>query len=195
MRSRSEYGQLMGLASPLIETVRLRQAVRQIPHRSSILDIGCGRAGILGYVRSTPRYVGLDIIPEIIARNRTRYPGCEFHVLNVEEGEVAWLGEFDVILMLACLEHFTDPERVMRKITPMLKAGGRIVLTTPHPRGERALRIGSGFGLCSRESYDEHHRMLDRIALQRLAADCGLRLLRYRSFLFGMNQLAVLGGG
>jgi 2-polyprenyl-3-methyl-5-hydroxy-6-metoxy-1,4-benzoquinol methylase len=137
----------------------------------------------------------LDIIPEVIERNRRRYPGCEFHLLNVEEGEVASLGEFDVILMLACLEHFTDPEQVIRKIKPLLEAGGRIVLTMPHPRGERALRIGSGLGLCSRESYDEHHRMLDRIALQRLAADCGLRLLRYRSFLFGMNQLAVLGGG
>jgi SAM-dependent methyltransferase len=194
MRDRSEYGQLTGLASPFVETLRLRQAVRQIPRGSSILDIGCGRAGILRYFPSPPGYVGVDIIPEVIEQNRRRFPGCEFHVLNVEEGEVASLGEFDVILMLACLEHFTDPERVMMKITPPLKAGGRIVLTTPHPRAEGALRIGSGLGLCSRESHEEHHRMLDRIALQRLAADCGLRLLLYRPFLFGMNQLAVLAG-
>jgi SAM-dependent methyltransferase len=90
VRRRDEYGQLTGLCSPWLEHLRLRQVVRHIPQGSSILEVGCGRAGILRY-HHHPRYVGLDIIPEVIEGDRSRYPQYEFYLLNAEEENMASL--------------------------------------------------------------------------------------------------------
>ena len=193
MRRRDEYGQLTGLCSPWLEHLRLRQVVRHIPQGSSILEVGCGRAGILRY-HHHPRYVGLDIIPEVIERDRSRYPQYEFYLLNAEEENMASLGKFDVALMLAVLEHFSRPEEVMRKVKSLITAGGRIIVTTPHPRGKWMLEIGFHTGLCSPESHGEHQPLLGREELHRLATQCGLRVMVYKLFLFGMNQLLILRG-
>ncbi len=194
MRRRDEYGQLTGLCSPWLDYLRLRHVVRYIPQGSSILEVGCGRAGILRYRHHHPRYVGPDIIPEIIERDRSRYPQYEFHLLNVEEENVASLGEFDVVLLLAVLQYFSRADEVMRKVKALLKAGGRIIVTTPHPRGERVLEIGFYLGLCSPESHGEHQSLLGREELHRMATHFGLCVMVYKPFLFGMNQLLILRG-
>lgn len=193
MKARSEYGQLQGLASPLLERLRLQWAIRHIPQGSSVLEIGCGRAAILEYPHLHPiKYVGLDIIPELIERNRLRHPGHEFHRLNAEDEDLVSLGRFDVVLMLALIEHLSGPEGLIRKVKALLQNGGQIILTTPHPRGEWALKMGSHVGLWSRESQAEHRALLSRDELYRLAASGGFRDILYRSFLFGMNQLLIL---
>jgi 2-polyprenyl-3-methyl-5-hydroxy-6-metoxy-1,4-benzoquinol methylase len=112
--------------------------------------------------------------------------------LNAEKADLAFLGRFDVVLMLALIEHLSEPAELIRKVKALLQNGGRIILTTPQPRGEWALKMGSLVGLCSRESQTEHHALLGREELCRLAARCGFHDILYRSFLFGMNQLLIL---
>jgi len=191
MRRRDEYGKLTGLLSSWLEHLRLRQALKHIPHGCSILEIGCGRAEVLRF-RQPARYVGLDIIPELIDRNRSRYPRYDFALVNVEKQDMVLLGKFDVVLMLAVIEHFAKPEQVLKKVKGLLAAGGLIIATTPHPSGECVLQVGSRLGLCSSESLKEHHSLLAREELHRLAGRCGFRVSLYRTFLLGLNQLAIL---
>lgn len=55
------------------------------------------------------------------------------------------------------------------------------------------LALGARAGLCSPEAQDEHRALLDRAGLAACAAESGLRVQAYRTFLLGLNQLAVLG--
>ena len=190
MRSRDRYGQLTGLCSPWLEEIRLRQILPHLPREASVLDIGCGRGRLLAYQRP-PRYVGLDVIPELIAHNRVHYPDYEFHLTDVESDDLAMFGRFDVALLLAVLEHVTDPEALLRKLMAHLVSAGHIMVTTPHPRAARLLYFGACLGMCSAESAAEHQVLFDRRALERLADKCGLCFCEYHTFLLGMNQFAV----
>lgn len=190
MRRRDEYGQMIGFLSPLLERFRLRQAIPHISPGSSVLDIGCGRARVLKFIQP-PSYLGLDVIPEVITRNRARYPQYEFALVNVEKEDVRVDRRFNVVLMLAVLEHLVQRAEVVGRVKGLLAAGGCIIVTTPHPRGRKVLEIGSRAGVFSSESQEEHHGLMDREELRGLAARCGLHLTRYQMFLLGMNQLAI----
>jgi 2-polyprenyl-3-methyl-5-hydroxy-6-metoxy-1,4-benzoquinol methylase len=192
MESDKKDGQITGLLSPFLEQTRLRQAARHIPAGAAILDIGCGRARILRHIAPPKRYVGLDVLSAPVESNRAAYPQHEFLIVDSQRADLAGLGAFDVILMVAVIEHFHHPLDVLRQSASRLTEHGHIVITTPHPRGERVLDVGARFRICSPEAHEEHQPLLRKEQLRDLAQQAGLRLHHYRTFLCGMNQLAIL---
>lgn len=193
MAHRGDVGQITGWLSPFLEHVRLRQAARATPPAAAILDIGCGRARLLDYVAPPRSYTGLDVLPSVVARNRSAHPHHRFLLADAQTHDLSSLGSFDAIVMAAVIEHFTRPGLVLGRLSRLLTPGGCVIVTTPHPRGESILQAGVGLRLCSPEAGHEHQPLLHRDELLDLAAASGLRLLRYRTFLFGLNQLAVFG--
>jgi SAM-dependent methyltransferase len=55
------------------------------------------------------------------------------------------LESFDVVLCGDVLEHLRDPERMLRRVRPLLRPDGRLVLTTPNV-ANWAIRLGLLFG-------------------------------------------------
>ena len=186
------HGQMTGVLSPWLERQRVEKAQEFIADGLDVLDVGSGRAPLLDVLRPA-RYVGLDILDAVVSGNRDRFPEHEFHVWDVQETSVGPLGTFDVIVMLAVLEHFPDPVRALGNLRDGLRVHGRIILTTPHPSGERVLDWGAAVGVCSPEAEDEHQPLMCQSRLRDAAQEAGLSVLHYERFLAGFNQLTVLG--
>ena len=93
--------------------------------------------------------------------------------------------------MLAVIEHLTSPRKVITKLSKRLNKRGRIILTTPSPMGGIMLKAGSLIGLFDRSAEEEHHLLLDKNSLKTLMAGTNLVMLKYKKFLFGMNQVIV----
>lgn len=185
-------GQMTGLLSPFLEWLRLRVARPFIGPRDRVLDIGCGRARLLEEIQ-VGDYVGLDILDKVIAYNRHHHPGLRFEVLNITTEPLPDdLGRFDVVVMLAVLEHLPEPAAALRALKARLNDGGRIVLTTPHPIGELVLAVGARLGIFSAEGEDEHQPLMGERALRAIARDAGMQVQTYRRFLLGFNQIMVL---
>lgn len=68
------------------------------PEGGSLLDFGCGLGHLCAYLDEhgiACRYLGVDIVPEFIASNRTEYPDREFRQI----ADVSDLAErFDIVL-------------------------------------------------------------------------------------------------
>ncbi len=79
----------------------------------------------------------------------------------------------------------------LSNLKSMLAPGGKIVISTPNPALEWAHYLGVSVGLFSRQGHEEHKSLLNRRQIAELASEVGLRLILYRRFLFGANQLAV----
>ena len=66
---------------------------------------------------------------------------------------------FDVVTMLAVLEHLDDPFGVAREIERVLRPGGRMVITVPSVKAKPVLEfLAFRVGLVSKEEILDHKR-------------------------------------
>ncbi len=179
-----------------VQRARLGAALRVVAPEARVLDVGCGLSDLSARF---PSYVGCDRMPWVVEENRRRHPSAAYHLWDVAaEPPPPGLGAapgFEIVLMLALLEHLADPGAALARVAPLLVPGGRVVTTTPHPAGRIPLEAGARLGLLSAHADEEHETLLDRAALEAAGARAGLTLERYERFLLGLNQLAVFRAG
>ncbi|MEO8053752.1 MAG: methyltransferase domain-containing protein [Acidobacteriota bacterium] len=186
------HGSFYGLLTRRVGQARLAAALPHLPPGGRVLDVGCGLTDLPGRFED---YVGCDRNPDVLAQQREKFPKRDFYEWDIGRGAApaALLARapFEGILLLAVLEHVSEPAEVLGRLASLLSPGGRLVATTPHPSGRWPLEAGAALGLLSSHAHDEHETLLGREALEAAGRSSGLSLVLYRRFLLGMNQLAV----
>jgi len=186
------FASYRGLFTDRVRNARLAAALPHVPPASRVLDVGCGFADLAGRF---PEYTGCDRNPLILEENRRRFPTASYVSWDVSDGEpppALLAGRvFDAVLMLALLEHLAAPWRALARAAELLAPDGRVVVTTPHPIGRIPLELGAVLGWLAPHAAEEHETLLARKDLEASGARAGLRLVRYRRFLLGLNQVAV----
>jgi len=175
--------QATGVLSGWLREARLRAATPHCVGR--VLDYGCGVGKLATYVDPSC-YLGFDIDAESIAPAKLSYPKHEFCT------ELPRQRQFDSVIALALIEHVPDAAAFVGQLREVLSPNGQIVLTSPHPYFEWAHTIGARTGLFSPEASDEHEQLFDRRGFEKLAQSARMKLVHYRRFLYGANQLAIL---
>jgi 2-polyprenyl-3-methyl-5-hydroxy-6-metoxy-1,4-benzoquinol methylase len=112
-----------------------------VGHGKRVLDVGCS-SGYLArpLVAQGCTVVGLELDPDAAAEARNF---CEEVLVgDVETMELPFdPGSFDVVLCGDLIEHLRDPEAFLARVRPLLRPGGRLVLTTPNV-ANWAMRLG-----------------------------------------------------
>lgn len=158
----------------------------------SILDLGCGITNLPDLLTSGQTYTGVDAWPVALTRGAERYPQHPFISCDLNHDALQLpAASFDTVLMIAVLEHLTQPLHALRQARRMLKPQGYLVLTTPTPLGDLVHRIGSRMYLFYSEEEVNHVEIFNRRKLYSLAEDAGLQIVRFRYFALGLNQLLV----
>ena len=171
---------------------RRRYAIVEPFLRGEVLDIGCGNAATALPLGSVQHYVGIDYHPILVARQREQFPQHEFHVCDVDREPLPIDGQhFDTVLMIAIIEHLAHPGRLLGQVAGHLRPGGRLVITTPTPWGERLHRLGARVGLFHPHAAAEHKHAYNRRQLEALLAAHGFQAVLYQTFELGGNQLVV----
>ena len=181
--------QLTGLLSPFLRSRRIA-AVEPFLGQGRLLDIGCGTGTLALHVDST-RYLGVDQDEESIAIAKNKFPTHRFLTL-AEFAQSQNENQFERIVGLAVIEHVDDPQKWLTWLRRLLKSGGQVVLTTPHPSTRWLHEFGAAIGLFSREGAKEHRELINRYRMIQLAETSGFRIRHFRRFLLGCNQLFVL---
>lgn len=181
--------QINGKLSPYLREQRFRAAEPYLA-AGRVLDIGCG-IGLLTRYISADRYLGIDLDRDSVVEARETHPAYRFMTLD-EFAAHDSDEKFDTIVGLAVIEHVPDPKAWLDEMRRRLAPGGRMVLTTPHPRLEWAHTVGARLGLFSRAASEEHNVLIDQKLMGRFAGDTGLRVAEFKRFLYGANQLFVL---
>jgi 2-polyprenyl-3-methyl-5-hydroxy-6-metoxy-1,4-benzoquinol methylase len=99
---------------------------------------------------------------------------------------------FDVITLLAVLEHFppTEYETLKRGCIQFLKPGGRLIITVPSPAVDHILAGLKFLKLIDGMSLEEHHGYNVEQTTKIFPAE-HFRLLRRQTFQLGLNNLFV----
>jgi len=101
-------------------------------------------------------------------------------------------GHFDHVVMLAVLEHLTEPEVVLREAYRVIAPGGSLILTWPSAMVDPILNVLHKLRLISDEmESDEHQKRIPVEALEAMLRRIGFQRFVHRRFELGLNNLMV----
>ncbi|MCP4200776.1 MAG: class I SAM-dependent methyltransferase [bacterium] len=168
---------------------RISKVRRFIPQDARVLDIGCHEGELFRQLSDRVGLgVGVDPLLEepVDAANYRLLPG------NFPDALAADAGSFDVITMLAVLEHVpTDQQKALvDALHQRLEPGGVVVITVPAPFVDRILAVLRGLRLIHGMSLEEHYGF-EPAQVPGLFADRGFVLETSRTFQLGLNHLFV----
>jgi len=179
------------ILEPLLRKMRIRRVLPYIrEHRNCrLLDIGCGWDA--RFLKSVEPYIGAGV-------------GVDFKAPELVEGKIRTErltlqdclpyadSSFDLVTMLAVLEHLEQPEAILREIHRVLCPGGKLVLTVPSKAARPVLEfLAFRLGVVSRAEIADHKIYYDRDSLSLLLRLAGFTLRRHRYFQLGMNNFCV----
>ena len=134
-----------GSGSELDKLKVIKEALPEILssiNTKSLLDIPCGDFNWMKTVDMTGiKYIGADIVEELITDNAKKYKDIEFKVLNICESE---LPKVDVIFVRDCLVHLSNAD-IYKALNNIVNSGSGYLLTTTFSRHKKNKDIKTGF--------------------------------------------------
>jgi 2-polyprenyl-3-methyl-5-hydroxy-6-metoxy-1,4-benzoquinol methylase len=172
--------------------MRIRQVlptIRQYPN-CRVLDVGCGWDYRL--LKTVEPYISGGI-------------GIDFKVPESKEGKISTRqvrldtklpfddDSFDVVTMLAVLEHLSNPLGIVKEIGRVLKRKGRLVLTVPSKLSKPVLEFLSyKLKIVNEDEIRDHKKYYDYRELQNLIAQTNLTIEQHKYFQVGMNNFCII---
>jgi SAM-dependent methyltransferase len=185
-------GDLDGLLSKFLIDQRQNIVRPYFPGKKNILDLGCGVFRWGKTIQAGVSYTGVDIEPDIVVYNQSNFPAYSFHLQNIDREGLSFPScSFDLVIMLAIIEHLANPVQILEEVRRVMTDDGVIGASTPHPRGEMILEMGSKIKIFSQDKH-QHQPLLDRAKMEEIADKAGLKITEFRPFLFGFNQKIVM---
>jgi 2-polyprenyl-3-methyl-5-hydroxy-6-metoxy-1,4-benzoquinol methylase len=171
-----------------IQRWRMRQAMRFIPSRARVIDVGAHEGELfLALGDRLDRGYGIEPLrqADLTAANFTVVPGF-FPAVRPAAG--GW----DAVTMLAVLEHVPTREQpaLAAACHDLLKPGGRVIITVPAKAVDHILAALRFLRLIDGMSLEEHYGFEPQDTLTIFAAP-GFRLRHRSRFQGGLNHLFV----
>ncbi|MFH1724572.1 MAG: class I SAM-dependent methyltransferase [Elusimicrobiota bacterium] len=128
----------------LVRLFRYRRArvIRRRVPAGRVLDVGCGRGIILGYLKSFGYEPSGVEISEHAAWHARRRMGLDVHVGDFRTAPHS-PESFDVVIFWHSLEHFRRPFEALRRAGELLKKGGLLVVAVPNSESLQARLTGA----------------------------------------------------
>ena len=177
----------MRIGDYLIQEWRMRVSARWIPTGSRVLDIGCHQGEFLLFLDDKIKSsVGIDPLLE---------PGTQIdqhHLLPWVFRDVLPFRHqsFDVISLLATIEHMDNQREFAIEARRLLRAGGRVIITVPSTLVDDILELLKFLRIVDGMSLEEHHGFnVDE--LPNIFIKEGFSLKVWKKFQLGLNNLFV----
>jgi 2-polyprenyl-3-methyl-5-hydroxy-6-metoxy-1,4-benzoquinol methylase len=169
-----------------LEARRLLSYCVGLPADARILDIGCGDGFHLRLLReygqSGWQVEGVDTSDRAVMAARDS--GLSVHLGTVEEAALPE-NHYDLVLLIATVEHVANPLGVLRAAARLLRPGGRAVVVTDNTATlDFRLFGGRHWG---GYHFPRHWNLFDKPSLRQLAAQADLEVVELGTVLSPVN--------
>ncbi len=152
-----------------------------------LLDVGCGTFPYFLEMIDFREKYGVD---RVITKNRAQDISSSLINFDLENENLLPFndGYFDVVTMLAVLEHLQplNVSHIVEECRRVLKSNGLLIITTPASWTEKLLKMMAALKLISPEEIDEHKDVYNHTKIGSLLSGAGFRQERMR---FGYFEL------
>lgn len=174
-----------------LEARRVLSYCQRLGASARILDVGCGDGFHLNlleqYGRPGWELAGVDASERAV--NAARAAGLDVHLGTVETADLP-PSSYDLVLMIATIEHVENPLAVLRAAARLLRPGGRIAAVTDNTATLDFRLFGNrhwgGY------HFPRHWNLFHRPSLRRLAEQAGLEVVEISTVLSPVNWVYSL---
>jgi SAM-dependent methyltransferase len=172
----------------LLQRWRISKARKFIKPGARVLDIGSADGALFRQLKISGAQ-GMGIDPTL--KLNSQMDGVPL-IAGFFPKDLPTVEPFDVITMLAVLEHFppNQYENLRRDCAEFLKPGGRLIVTVPSPAVDHILAVLKFFRLIDGMSLEEHHGF-EVSRTTAIFPPENFRLLKRATFQLGLNHLFV----
>jgi SAM-dependent methyltransferase len=173
----------MAIASPFLRQRRLAHVAPYL--EGPVLDIGCGDCAAAPLVNGA--YLGIDLDPDPLTESKQ----VAERIQAVADALPFEDHSFNTVLAMAVLEHVPNPVACLAEARRVLRPGGKLVLTTPTPLGDRIHHTLANARITSKHAADEHQSVMGPAELTAVVEEAGFEVEHFQLFLLRGNQLCV----
>lgn len=175
----------------LLRLLRQKKVIEHIHEGSVVCDIGCGcDAGFLKKISGTIKNgVGLD--KEV---NNFKNANLELKKIKVLDKIPLNNETFDVVTMIAIVEHFDNVQKIFNEVFRILKCGGKLIITTPTPLAKPLLDFLSfKIGIVDPNEIRDHKNYFWPENIKKMLIESGFKNegIKNYFFEFRLNNLVV----
>ena len=175
------------ILEPILRKMRIKQVLPFIQKYDNchLLDVGCGWEALLlhelePYIK---KGVGIDFKAPAIKTAKIETIQASFEKVLPFKND-----QFDVVTMLAVLEHLTYPDLILQEVKRVLKPGGGLILTVPSRYAKPLLEfLAYQVGIVNPEEIADHKRYFNKVDLVNIL-DGVLCVKTHYYFQFGFNN-------
>lgn len=168
----------------MLFNIRCDTVHNEIPKKGilKLLDVGCGDEEFLQYLdkHMLIESKGIDDREGLVTTKR------------VTKGTAEKLpypnSTFDVVTMMAVIEHIEEPTEVFNEVNRVLKKGGLLIITTPSKNSSLIAKILAKLHLKYEEGIDQ---LLDFDEMKMILEHSDFKVTKTKKFLLKLNQLLV----
>jgi SAM-dependent methyltransferase len=173
----------------VLQRWRIRKAAAFIRRGDRVLDIGCADGALFRLVSDLGESAGID--PDLDRSSVPAIPNVSFFAGYFPDVLPVFM-TFDVITMLAVLEHVPNGQQVplARACASYLKPGGKLVITVPSPAVDYVLAVLKWLKVIDGMSLEQHYGF-ESARTPEVFSPCGLILIARRRFQLGLNNLFI----
>lgn len=155
---------------------RLRQTWNVLPlvGPQRVLEIGCGAGYAAKFLAGDyEEYLGVDCAEELIKYAIGSNASDRAAFLALDANDLKPDREFDVVLMIGVIHHFSDPAGTMQRIVSMVRPGGWVVANEPQS-GNPIISVARAVRARIDSSYSPDQVTYTPQRLKRIFAGAGL---------------------
>ncbi|WP_300365140.1 class I SAM-dependent methyltransferase [Brachyspira sp.] len=155
-----------------------------------LLDVGCGTECKL--LKGIEKYIdfgiGIDFKPPELKTNK-----LETIKLTLENKLPFEDESFDIVTMLAVLEHLSYADDILKEINRVLKPGGRLILTVPSKIAKPILEfMAYNLKIIDRVEIEDHKKYYNKKDILYSAKLSNFIVEKHKYFQLGCNNFAIL---
>jgi 2-polyprenyl-3-methyl-5-hydroxy-6-metoxy-1,4-benzoquinol methylase len=176
------------ILEPLLRKLRIKRilpVLKQFPE-CKLLDVGCGwEARLLKQVEPhVASGTGIDFkAPDIRTDKITTISATLNDSLPFLDNS------FNVVTLMAVLEHLEKPDAILREIHRVLQNDGILIGTVPSKASKPVLEFLSyKLNIVNPEEIRDHKQYFDKKSLMEILTKAGFINIKHRYFQFGMNN-------
>lgn len=146
--------------------------------KPAVLDVGCAYGPFLSAANDSGWQVfGTDIAEDAVSyvQNTLLFPAVVSQFPDFDSGVSFGINEFDAVTMWYVIEHFSDLDAVLTKVSSLLKKGGIFAFSTPSAQGVSAKLNRQHF---FEESPADHYTLWEPSRTARILQKFGFQIIR-----------------